>query len=122
MTVTGELPVVHVVVDPVAGIDVVSVVGSLDLQSVPRIKDLVLDLSRCTQPVLVLDLNQVDLLDSQGIAAIVTTRRRVAARGGELVLACRQPHLLKLLRISRLDTVLRVVGGVEELLARDDAG
>jgi anti-sigma B factor antagonist len=111
---------VSVHTDRDAGIDVVCVVGSLDLESVPRLRDVVLDLHRCTQPVLVLDLNQVELLDSQGIAAIVGTRRKVLARGGELVLACTNPHLLKLLRISRLDTVVRVVGRADELVARGD--
>jgi anti-anti-sigma factor len=110
---------VAVTVEHVPGLDVVTVRGELSVSTVPALRDVVFDPSRCVQPVLVLDLNQVDFLDSQGIATIVATRRRVSARGGELVLSCADPHLLKLLRISRLDTVLRVVASTQSLL-RDD--
>jgi anti-sigma B factor antagonist len=107
----------RVTVEPRPGVDVVCLVGSVDLTTVAAVREVALDPARCGQPVLALDLNDTGFLDSQGIATIVAVRRHVLARGGELVLVCAQPHLLKLLRISRLDTVLRVVATLDELLA-----
>jgi anti-sigma B factor antagonist len=117
-----EQPSVRVTVEHVPGTDIVTAIGTVDLDTVSHLRDVVFDPTRCVQAVMLLDLNGVDFLDSQGIASIVAARRKVGSRGGELVLACSQPHLLKLLRISRLDTVLRVVGSVEEQLREAEDG
>jgi anti-sigma B factor antagonist len=114
-----EQPTVRVDVETQPGCDVVTVVGTLDLTTVSALREVVFDPTRCVQPLLVIDLNGVEFLDSQGIASLVAARRRAAGRDAELVLVAAQPHLRKLFRISRLDTVLRVVDSVPEA-RRDD--
>jgi anti-sigma B factor antagonist len=101
------------------GVDTLALVGDLDLNTVALMRDVVFDPTRCVQPLMVLDLCEVDFLDSQGIAAIVSARRHLETRGGELAVVCMSPHLLKLLRISRLDTLLRVVASAD--LLHDDS-
>ena len=98
--------------------DVVTVSGSLDVATASALRDVVFDPSACTRPTLVLYLDDLEFLDARGIATLVATRRRVAAREGTLVIACARPHLRRLLRITRLDTVVPVVASVDEALGR----
>ena len=99
-----------------AGFDVIELAGDLDMITAPALRAVAFDPARCVQPVLVIRLDGLEFVDSQGISALVATRRCVLSRGGELVLLCSRPHLLSLLRISRLDSVLRVVSSLTDVV------
>ncbi len=61
------------------------------------------------RPVLRVDLSGVRLLSAAGVRALVATHLRVRARGGELVLADPDPVVARVLRVSGLHRVVRVV-------------
>jgi len=58
---------------------------------------------------IVLDLREVTHLDYAGVQELVARRRELRARGGELVVAVRNPYVANILRAS---------GGAELLLCR----
>ena len=58
---------------------------------------------------IVLDLREVTHLDYAGVSDLVARRRELRARGGELVVAVRNPYLANILKAS---------GGAELLLCR----
>ena len=64
---------------------------------------------------LIIDLSDVEYIDSSGLSAILTANRVFKANGGTLVVTgATQPAVKKLIEISRLDTVINIVPTVEE--------
>ena len=66
---------------------------------------------------LVLDFTKVEYLSSQAIGMVVGLHKKVAkVPGGKLVLCGVGPQLMQLLKITRLDRLLKVVNTQEEAL------
>ncbi len=66
---------------------------------------------------LILDLSEVQYIDSSGLSAILTANRLSKNLDGTLVLCCLNKHPEKLVKISHLESVLNIVPTEEE--ARD---
>lgn len=64
-----------------------------------------------------LNLVDVDFVDSTGLAAILSLVKRVPPPGSVVLCGCRPP-IVELLRLTRLDRVLRVFPGEAEALAQ----
>jgi anti-sigma B factor antagonist len=63
----------------------------------------------------VMDVTPVQYLSSQAIGMIVNVHRKTAAvKGGKLVLCGVSPQMLQLLKITRLDRVLKIVKDQKE--------
>ena len=67
-------------------------------------------------PRVVLDLSNVEMVDSSGLGAIATMQHRVA-QGGELALCGARDPVLTLLRVSRIDKVFSVHANLAEAIA-----
>jgi len=63
---------------------------------------------------LILDLSQVEYVDSSGLSAILTADRLWKRIGAFIITGIDHPSVKKLIEISRLDTVLTLVPTVEE--------
>ncbi len=63
---------------------------------------------------IILDLGRVKYADSSGLSSILTANRLCDEKGGMFALAALNDHVLKLIKISQLDTVLNLVPTVEE--------
>jgi anti-sigma B factor antagonist len=68
-----------------------------------------------TQP-LVLDLTEVEFMDSSGLGVLVGVHQQAAVQGGTLILAGPHPRVAKILRITKLDKVFTVVNSVDEAM------
>lgn len=66
----------------------------------------------------VLDLSQVTMVDSSGLGAIVAVMKQLGSET-PLELAGLTPNVATVFRLTRMDTVMRVHGGVEDALAMD---
>ncbi|MET0553702.1 MAG: STAS domain-containing protein [Vicinamibacteria bacterium] len=64
----------------------------------------------------VLNLADVDFVDSTGLSAILSLVKRLAPAGSVVLCGCREP-IVALLRLTRLDRVLRVFPGEGEAVA-----
>jgi anti-sigma B factor antagonist len=62
---------------------------------------------------LVLDLNEITFIDSTGLGALFSARRRATAFKGSLLLACENDVVLRLFRITGLERVFDVVPRLE---------
>ena len=85
-------------------------------QEVDELRLAVLSLLKETNRV-VLALGGVELIDSEGLAALVGLFISARNRGGELKLADLSPKSRDLLRVTRLDEVFRIYRSVDEALA-----
>ena len=67
---------------------------------------------------LILDLTNVKYTDSSGLSSILIANRLFNSTGGLLVLTGLQDHVLKLITISKLESVLHILPTVEEGIDR----
>lgn len=63
---------------------------------------------------LILDLGEVKYTDSSGLSAILVGNRVFSESNGFFVIANITDHVLKLVRISQLDSVLNIASSVAE--------
>lgn len=98
-------------------VTVIRLSGDFDLASVPGVRQRLLDLAVDGRVNQVLDLTAVTFMDSAGLGAIVSTRRRLRPLQGTLVLVCTNDTILRLLRLTSMDRVLPVYPTVDAALA-----
>ena len=96
------------------GATVVAVSGEVDLQTAPRLAEA---LESCPGGRVVVDLSDVDFLDSSGLGALVTGNRHLTEAGGSLRLVRPRPSVDKVLTISRLTDVIEAFDSVDAALA-----
>jgi len=63
---------------------------------------------------LILDLSGVDYVDSSGLSAILTANRIWKGYGSFILTGINSPSVEKLIKISRLETILTIIPTVEE--------
>ena len=94
-------------------------VGELDAFTVGQFREALSELSGV--PALLIDLSGVPFLDSAGLGAIVSIRRRLQVLGGKLVLAVDNEIVLRLLKLTSLDRVVPIHPTAAEALEREFA-
>jgi anti-sigma B factor antagonist len=88
----------------------------LDASGAPDFKTRVGDRIDTGVSLLVLDLSAVEFVDSTGLSAILSALKRLPPEGGILALAgCRKP-VAELIKLTRLDRVLRLFPNVEDAM------
>lgn len=63
---------------------------------------------------LILDLQQVQYVDSSGLSAILTANRLWTDYGAFVIGGALQPGVKKILEISRLDSILTIIPSIQE--------
>jgi len=64
----------------------------------------------------VLDLSQVEFIDSTGLSVLLNGLRRVTRQRGRMALVCTNPTVLRLFEITRLDTTFDIHATREKAL------
>ena len=99
------------------GIEVIDVRGEIDMYTVPRLRELLIDLVSKGSCQLVVNLDKVGFLDSTGLGVLVGGLRRVRAHDGSLDLVCTQQRILKIFRITGLTQVFGIYETVDQAIA-----
>jgi anti-sigma B factor antagonist len=98
---------------------VVTVTGDIDISTAERLRSRLLELADGGHVNQVLAFEGDVFLDSVGLGALVSIRRRLHVLGGALVLACSNELVLRLLRLTSLDKVVAIHPTAEEALDRE---
>ena len=85
---------------------VLSVGGDLDVVGAPDLRQAVVTAVADGSRLLVLDLSELDFVDSFGIGAVVGALKRLRQRGGDLALVCPSPRVRRVFEICDLDRIL----------------
>ncbi len=88
----------------------------LDALKAPRLKSELVTLFQSGTENLILDLSEVKYVDPSGLSAILIANRLAKEVNGQFVLAKLGEHVQKLIKISKLDTVLDILPTVEEAI------
>jgi anti-sigma B factor antagonist len=96
---------------------VVRASGDLDLTTAPRLRERVIQVVTSGQPRVVLDLDDVDFVDSTGLGVVVGLLKRTRSQGGDLRLVSTRRSLAKVLELTSLDHALPLARTVDEALS-----
>lgn len=104
-------------VEQIGELAFVSARGEIDAFTAPRLREQLIDLAESGRARIVVDLGEVDFLDSTGLGTLVAGLKRVKAREGTLSLVCTRESILKIFRITGLTKVFPIHGSREAALA-----
>jgi anti-sigma B factor antagonist len=96
---------------------VVVVGGEIDVYTAPKLREHLIDLVSGGSYKLIIDMENVDFLDSTGLGVLVGGLKRVRSHEGSLNLVCTQDRILKIFRITGLTKVFPIHATVDEALA-----
>ncbi|MFD2739707.1 STAS domain-containing protein [Sulfitobacter aestuarii] len=88
----------------------------IDMAGALAFKDDMRRLTVAAPEVVILDLGAVSFIDSSGLGAIVAIMKHLAPER-ELVLAGLTPHVEKVFRLTRMDSVFRLFSRLEDARA-----
>jgi anti-sigma B factor antagonist len=97
---------------------VARVTGDVDVATAPRLRERLVGLITDGQTRLVVDLDEVDFLDSTGLGVIVGVLKRARTLGGDLRLVCTRPAIRKVFEITALDRTMPLAETAEAALGR----
>ncbi len=96
---------------------VLEVRGEVDVHSVPQLTDRLSEIAHSGQELVVVDLSWLSFIDSTGLGALVAARNQAEEAGSAFRLVCRSERMLKLFRITGLDSVFDIHATVAAALA-----
>ena len=87
------------------GKTIVAVGGEIDVYTAPKLRDKITELVSGGSYHLVVDMQEVEFLDSTGLGVLVGGLKKVRAHDGSLELVCNADRLLKIFKITGLAKV-----------------
>jgi anti-sigma B factor antagonist len=96
---------------------ILEVGGEIDVYTAPKLREKLIELVSDGSYHLIVDLENVDFLDSTGLGVLVGGLKRVRNHDGSLQLVCTQEKILKIFRITGLTKVFPIHSSIEEAMA-----
>lgn len=101
-------------VQRVEGLPVLLVKGEIDIYTAPMFKQAVVGLVSDGHSDVVIDLSGVTFMDSSGFGTLLGATRRLRPTGGGLYLAGANTTIQRMLRLTRLDTIMGLYETAED--------
>ena len=99
------------------GAAVLRPVGDIDLARAPGLRTHLVAALDGRPDRLVVDLSQVEYMDSSGVATLIEAMQVARNRGSRLLLCGLRDRVRSILEIARLDMIFTIVGDLDEALA-----
>lgn len=96
--------------------------GELDLASCRQLEEELERVSRSAPPLIILDLREVDFMDSTGLRLVVAADQRARESGWRFGVVNGSKQVRRLLSLTRVEEQLTVVNAPEDLLGEDPLG
>ncbi|MBT8207945.1 MAG: STAS domain-containing protein [Acidimicrobiia bacterium] len=101
------------------GRQIVTVSGVIDLRTADTFANELNQVLASITSEVVVDLRDVEFLDSTGVTALMRAGKALRTNGGELVLVCATGPVRRVLEVSGVDEVFRVVASQAEVNHED---
>ncbi|MCX7677793.1 MAG: STAS domain-containing protein [Spirochaetes bacterium] len=95
---------------------VIVVSGEIDLYNVSDLKKVLFSVTDGTYPSVVVDMKNVNYMDSSGIGALVAGQKKMKAHGGKFSLLNIHEDVLNILRLATLDKFFTIIESEDDLL------
>lgn len=95
-------------------VEVIKLKGNLDALTAPELKPTIDKLVASKKVKVVFNLQELTLIDSSGVGAIVSLFKRVRMLGGDVKIACLANQPKEIFRLLRLDRAFDLFETVEE--------
>ena len=105
-----------------SGTPVVRVMGEVDRATVQELEQTLLGMGEDMTGALIVDLTGCTFLDSGGLAALITTRRRLHRSSRRLALVLSTPGVLRIFQITALDQVFEIYPSLGAAVDRNHNG
>ena len=99
-----------------SGATVIEATGRLDMVAAPQLKALVRSAIGEARTPVVVELSQVQFMDSTGLGALISGLRATRQAGSDLRIAGATAQVLSVLSMTRIDRVIRPYPSVEDAL------
>ena len=96
------------------GHSVLSLRGEIDVYTAPLLRQAILDLVEQGRLNVVIDMTEVDFLDSTGLGVLVEGLKRVRTRDGTFAIVATQDKILKIFDITGLNKAFPIHGTLDE--------
>ena len=97
---------------------VIAVKGEIHSTTAPEFSERLNDAIAGGATAVVLDLTEVEFIDSTGLSVLLNGLRRITRAGGRMVIACANPTVLRLFEITRLDSTFEILASCDEAIQR----
>jgi anti-anti-sigma factor len=91
-------------------------IGRVDVETAPTLRDELKEVAAGSPILVVVDLMEVEFIDSSGLSALVSGLKALRKEGGSISLSRPHPQALTALRLTLLDRVFPIFPSVEEAL------
>jgi anti-sigma B factor antagonist len=98
---------------------IVSISGELDLASSPALQEELDRAAAANSQMLIIDLRELDFMDSTGLSVLVRAHQRIEEQGRQLAMVKGPQQVQRLLSLTGVAERLTVVDEPEELLRAD---
>ena len=106
-------------IGPAGDCAVLQVTGEVDVYSAPMLRERIRELAGGGAVHLIVDLGQVDFLDSTGLGVLVGGLKRLRGEGGSLALVISTSHLVRIFQITGLTRAFAVWSSVTDAVTAD---
>jgi anti-sigma B factor antagonist len=100
---------------------VVAVRGEIHVSTAPEFSGLLTGAITEGRTRMVLDLTDVEFIDSTGLSVLLNALRRVTRAGGRMALVCTNPTVLRLFEITKLDSTFDIFADIAPAIERVQA-
>ncbi|HZZ97514.1 MAG TPA: STAS domain-containing protein [Jatrophihabitantaceae bacterium] len=100
-------------------VTVVAVDGDVDMSTAPQLEERLSALSSGGARNLIIDLTDVEFLDSSALGVLVGIHKQVSAAGGTIKLVCGHPRIERIFAITRLTEVIPVFESIDAATRTD---
>ncbi len=95
---------------------VIAVSGEIDLYNVSELKKVLFSVTDGSHSSVVVDMKDVNYMDSSGIGALVAGQKKMKAHSGKFSLLNIHEDVLNILKLATLDRFFTIVDNEDELL------
>ncbi|MBN2169051.1 MAG: STAS domain-containing protein [Actinobacteria bacterium] len=94
---------------------VIKLKGEVDIYTAPSLRETIVDTVEKGRYKIVVDLDEVNFLDSTGLGVLVGGLKRVKQHEGELGIICNQEKVLRIFKITGLTKIFKMFESADEL-------
>jgi anti-sigma B factor antagonist len=99
---------------------VIAVGGEIDIDTAPRLRDIVVEVTDAGADRLVFDLSDVTFVDSIGLGVFVLARKKMLLRQGTVDIVASTRRVVAIFKISGLDELFRLRPNLAAVFADED--